>query len=85
MFIAILYTAVYVCIGDQILEAISLFNKVAIDKSKENIGIAEIKLSDNNKIEEYPEFGAQYGNMKIDSIDVDLPLYYGNTLEILKN
>lgn len=84
LFIVLIYTAIYVCIGDQIIEAISLINKVAIDNSKENIGIAEIKLTDN-KIEEYPGFGEQYGTIKIESIGVDLPLYYGNTLDILKN
>lgn len=84
LFIAILYTIIYVCAGDQIIEAISLINKVAMDNSMDKTGITEIKLSDNNKLEEYPEFGAQYGTMKIESIGVDLPLYYGNTLDILK-
>lgn len=85
LFIAILYTVLYVCIGDQVIMAISLVNKVAMKNSTENVGIAEIKLTENNKIKERPAFGSQYGTIKIPSIDVDLPLYYGNTLEILKN
>ena len=37
------------------------------------------------KITEYPEYGSRYGNIRIESLDVNLPLYYGDKLEILKN
>lgn len=85
LFIAILYTAVYVVVGDQIIEAISLINFIATDNTREAMQTTEIKFKDNHYIEEYPEFGECIGSISIESIGVDLPLYYGNTLEILKN
>ncbi len=48
----------------------------------------EIKFDINDmnevKIKNYPQYGSQYGRLVIDSINVDLPLYFGDTLAILK-
>ena len=32
----------------------------------------------------YPEYGTQYATIEIPKIDVDLPVYFGDTLEVLK-
>lgn len=32
-----------------------------------------------------PEYGKQYGNVEIEAININLPLYYGDTLNELKN
>lgn len=85
LFIAILYTTAYVVIGDQVIEAISLINLIGIDNTREAMQATEIKFKDNKYIEEYPEFGECIGNISIETINVDLALYYGNTLDILKN
>ena len=31
-----------------------------------------------------PEYGTQYGTIEIEKIDVNLPIYFGDTLEVLK-
>ena len=67
--------------GAKIEETISLVNKVAIDLSQKEI--KEIVL-DNNKIKNYPEYGTKYATIEIPKIDVNLPVYFGDTLEILK-
>ena len=38
----------------------------------------------NKKIKEYPSYGEQYATVNIDAIDLELPLFYGDSLEILK-
>lgn len=43
----------------------------------------ESQLDDGSKII-YPSFGAQYATIKIDSIDLEAPVYFGSTDELLK-
>ncbi len=45
----------------------------------------EIKVTEDKKLTHYPYYGDKYGNVKIESIDLDLPLFYGDSLDILKN
>lgn len=68
--------------GARIEEAISLISKVSIDieKKEEKITV----LNEENKIQNYPEYGTQYATIEIPKIDVNLPVYFGDTLEILK-
>ena len=67
--------------GAKIEETISLVNKVAIDLSQKEV---KETVLDNNKIKNYPEYGTQYATIEIPKIDVNLPVYFGDTLEILK-
>ena len=70
--------------GQGIGEIFSLVNKVSItiDENKE---VAETTISkEENKLINYPEYGTQYATIQIDKIDVNLPVYFGDTLEILK-
>ena len=71
-------------LGQEIGEIFSLVNKVSItiDENKE---VAETTISkEENKLINYPEYGTQYATIQIDKIDVNLPVYFGDTLEILK-
>ena len=68
--------------GAEIAETISLASKVSIDV--ENKVVEETILNEENVIENYPEYGTQYATIEIPAIDVDLPVYFGDTLEILK-
>ncbi len=73
----------YFLFGARIEDAISLISKVSIDISeKKNV---ETVIDENNKIQNYPEYGTKYGTIKIPKIDVDLPIYFGDSLDILKN
>ena len=84
MFIILISVIIYVLFGSRISMAISLVNKVSIDTSKEVL--KDVKLNSVTKrLESYPEYGTKYGDLQIDSLDVDLPLYYGDTLSILRN
>lgn len=70
--------------GQEIREVFSLVNKVSItiDENKEPI---ETTISEeNNTLINYPEYGTKYATIEIPKIDVNLPVYFGDTLEILK-
>ncbi len=83
----IIIGAIYLVAGKQIEENISLINMVAIEAG-EAPEEREIKLetSANNKkeLDVYPSYGSQYATIQIPKIDVDLPVYLGDTIEILK-
>lgn len=82
LLIAMLITgSIKLFFGAKIEETISLVNKVAIDISQKEV---KETVLDNNKIKNYPEYGTQYATIEIPKIDVNLPVYFGDTLEILK-
>ena len=71
-------------LGRQINLNISLINKMAIDKSAKKEEIMAIDTN-TNKIQNYPEYGTQYATIEIPKIAVNLPVYFGSTLDVLKN
>ena len=84
MFIILIAVIIFVLFGSRISMAISLINKVSIDTS--NVVLKDVRLNSITKrLESYPEYGTKYGDLSIDSLNVDLPLYYGDTLSILRN
>ena len=84
LFIVILFVfGVHLLAGAQINEVISIANKVSInitDKKVEPMIMTEAK-----ELKNYPEYGTKYATIKIPKIDVNLPVYFGDTLDILKN
>lgn len=80
IFIVLLF---HLSVGAQIDEIISIINKISISVEKEEI--QPIMLVEENKIKNYPEYGSQYATIEIPKIDINLPVYFGDTLEILKN
>ena len=60
----------------------SLLNTITITEKKEEdttLSFDSIK----KRLKNYPSYGTKYGTLKINSIDFDLPLYHGDTLDIL--
>ena len=80
-FIIIVFLIVQIIIGDQINTVFSIVNTISIQETKDEI--APIELN-NNKIKNYPEYGQQYARLIIDSINLDLPVYFGDSLTVLK-
>lgn len=79
----IFFLCIYLLFGQEIDDTISLINKVSldIDNKKEK----EIIINEENKIINYPEYGTKYADIEIPKIDINLPVYFGDTLEVLKN
>ena len=75
-------------LGRKIDEVFTLVNKVSINTDTKaepaETTISTDTNTDKNTIKNYPEYGTQYATIEIDKIGVNLPVYYGDTLEILK-
>lgn len=71
-------------LGQEIGEIFSLVNKVSITIDENKQQEETIINEENKSLENYPEYGTEYGTIEIDKIDVKLPIYFGDTLEILK-
>lgn len=59
----------------------TLINTISIRK-EEKIEIETV--IEDNKLKNYPEYGTSYATINIPKININLPVYYGDTMEILK-
>lgn len=78
----VIFASIYLFLGHEIESIISLINKFAIDT--ENKKEVLTTMDENNRIKNYPEYGTQYATIEIPKIDVNLPVYFGDTLDVLK-
>lgn len=81
--LGIIIFAVNFFFGARIEETVSMANKITVDIT--NKDVKPIVLDEKKGLKSYPEYGTKYANIQIPKIDVDLPVYFGDTLEILKN
>lgn len=84
LIIVILLEGINLLYGQKISEAFSLVNKVSIDISNKEEAAETVINEQEKKLINYPEYGTQYATIEIPKIDVNLPVYFGDTLEILK-
>ena len=84
----VLLLSIKLFLGRKIDEIFTLINKVSITTAEKAEPVQTTISTDSDtettRIKNYPEYGTQYATIKIDKIDVNLPVYYGDTLEILK-
>jgi len=66
-----------------ISEAVSLVNMVSIKTNEKVLKDVKIDLKTKN-LKNYPEYGTKYGTIKIPSLNINLPLYYGDSLSIIR-
>ena len=84
IFIIIILLIIKIAFWENISKAISLTN-IFNNNEKEVITQTEnISLKPNNVLSLYPSYGEKYGTLKIDSLNVKLALYFGDSLEILR-
>lgn len=69
--------------SSKISTAISLINLISVETNKKILSDVKIDL-EHNKLESYPEYGERYATIKIDALNIDLPLYFGDKLSILR-
>ena len=85
LFITVLILALgFSLVGATLEENLSLLNKIAIDIDNKEEAEPTV-MTENNTLKNYPEYGTKYATIEIPKIDVNLPVYYGDTLDILKN
>lgn len=71
-------------IGEKIETGLMLVSKIAITTNKNKTEEKTIINEEKKSLENYPEYGTQYATIEIPRIDAELPVYFGDTLEILK-
>jgi len=82
-FLASIITALTAAVfGQKIQDVVSLVNLVSFNN--ETKAEKETILNNGNRLQNYPEYGSKYAAIKIDKIGVNLDVYFGDTLEILK-
>ena len=83
VYVLIIVAIIYIFFSNTISRAIYLIDVVSVDTNKEILNDVKIDLKTKN-LASYPAYGSKYGRIKIPSLDVDLPLYYGDSLNILR-
>ena len=78
---SIFITCLYFLGEEKINHYTMLINKLAVDVTTEREAVYD---AESKRLIKYPSYGKQYGTITISSIDVSLPLYYGDSLKILR-
>lgn len=80
LFVAIIFCFYKICLEEKIETVAGLVDVFA---TNDEIKVLDPVL-DGNILLHRPIYGTEYARLKIPSIDVDLPLYYGESLDLLK-
>ncbi len=83
IYVLIIVLTIGILFSSTISKAISLINTISIDKNNETLEDVKIDL-EHNQLQSYPEFGSKYATIIIEDLDINLPLYYGDTYSILR-
>lgn len=85
IFILIICISIKITVGDKISKAISLANLFITNESENKAQTEDISFNlEKNALKTYPSYGEKYGTLTIDSLNVKLALYFGDSLEILR-
>ena len=83
IYVVLICSIVYIPFSGTINRAISLIDMISVETNKKILNDVKINLATKNLVS-YPEYGSKYGTIKIPSLNVELPLYFGDTLSILR-
>ena len=81
LIVIILIFSLNIIIGQKKDFIMTLINTISI-KKEEKVEIETV--IEDNKLKNYPEYGTSYATISIPKININLPVYYGDTMEILK-
>ena len=84
LLVGIIYLATYLFFGQEIVTAVLLLNTVAVELDENKEEVPTVLNEEKQTLENYPEYGTQYATIEIPRIGANLPVYFGDTLEILK-
>ena len=83
LFACIFIVIIYFGLNKKLSSYINLINTFTIKESKEEKKVLFDKSK--MKLKSYPAYGSKYAQIKISSVGIDLPLYYGDNLEVLSH
>ena len=84
LLVGIIYLATYLFFGQEIDTVVVLLNTVAVELNENKEEVPTVLNEEKQTLENYPEYGTQYATIEIPRIGANLPVYFGDTLEILK-
>ena len=84
LLVGIIYLATYLFFGQEIDTAVLLLNTVAVELDENKEEVPTVLNEEKQTLEDYPEYGTEYATIEIPRIGANLPVYFGDTLEILK-
>lgn len=83
VYVLIIVGFITLLFSSKISKAISVINTITV-KTEEKLS-SEVKIDlEHNKLETKPKYGTKYGDVIIKDLDINLPLYYGDSLQILR-
>ena len=83
VYVGIILGIIAILFSSKISMAISLINTITIKTEDKLASEVKIDLS-NHRLETKPQYGTKYGTLTIDDLGVELPIYYGDDLSILR-
>ena len=84
LLVGLIFFATYLFLGQEIDTAVLLLNTVSVNLNENKEQVPTILNEEKQTLENYPEYGTQYATIEIPRINANLPVYFGDTLEILK-
>ena len=85
IFMEIIWFTIKFTVGERISTAISLANLFITNENEIRAQTEDISFNlEKNTLKNYPSLGEKYGTLTIDSLNVKLALYFGDSLEILR-
>ena len=83
VYVGLILGIIALLFSSKISMAISLINRITINTEEKMASEVKIDL-ESNKIITKPAYGTPYGTLTIDDLGVELPIYYGDDLSILR-
>lgn len=83
VYVGIILGIIAILFSSKISMAISLINTITIKTEDKLASEVKIDLS-NNRLETKPQYGTKYGTLTIEDLGIELPIYYGDDLSILR-
>jgi sortase A len=84
-FASVFIVIVYFGFNNKIIYYTKLLNSISVNVQE---GVEDKEITYNKvskRLTHYPSYGKQYAKIKIPSINIDLPVYYGDSLKILRH
>ncbi len=85
LIVFIILFGVKLFLGQKIDLAFMLIDRITIIRDEDRISELPVLEKENRTLKHYPEYGTKYADIAIEKIGVNLPVYFGDKLEILKN
>ena len=82
-FVSIIVLIIHFLFMDKIKNYVNIINMISIEEKE--ITYPEVKFDNVSKrLKDYPLWGSEFAKLEISSINVNLPVYQGDTLDIMK-